>query len=196
VLIGKVVKSNSHIDYVCRVYGPGEVPQPPTPEDCAFGTFVRMGLSDSKWLIGIIYNTMLYDPDFGTLGPRLSPQPEQGVFYPDYLNEKATLVGIAAIGTMWASGNVLQGVPAIATSTDAPVEQLTDDQIRSFHQGTNPLQLAYAPLLLAQNAALTLHLLRQVVTRLMTLFPEQIAILSVLQDDLTWKSQVLPLGGA
>ena len=194
--IGKVIKSNSHTDYVCQVYGPGEVETPPAREDYAFSTFVRIGLGGDRWLIGIVYDTMLFNPDFGRLGPRLSPEPELAVFSPDYLNEKATLVGIAAIGIMDAGGKVVQGVPTLAASTDSLVERMTDDQIRAFHQGNSTPQLAYAPLLLVQGSPLALPLLQTVIARLMALFPDQTDLLAVLQGDLAWKAQVGPLGGA
>ena len=196
MLIGKIIKSNSHTDYVCQVYSPGEVETPPTREDYAFGTFVGVELDDDHWLVGIIYDTILFNPDFGRLGPRLSPEPELAVFSPDYLNEKVTLVGIAAVGTVDVSGNVVQGVPSLAASTDALVERMTDSQIRTFHQGNPTPQLAYAPLLMAQGSPLVLPLLRTVIARLMELFPDQADLLAVLQDDLAWKAQVGPLGGA
>ena len=37
----------------------------------------------------MIYNTILMNPEFGSLGPRLSPKSELEIFSPDYLNEKA-----------------------------------------------------------------------------------------------------------
>lgn len=194
--IGKIVKSHSHTDYVCQVYRPGEVETPPAREDHAFGTFVRVELGGEGWLVGIIYDTMLFNPDFGRLGPRLSPEPELAVFSPDYLNEKATLIGIAAVGTMDTDGNVIQGVPSLAASTDALVEHMTDQQIRTFHRGSPIPQLAYAPLLLAQGSPLALSLLRAVTTEVMRLFPDKAALLSVLRDDLAWKAQIAPLGGA
>lgn len=192
--IGKIIKSNAHTDYICQVYGPGEVETPPARQEYAFGTFVRIALDGGRWLVGLIYDTLLFNPDFGRLGPRLSPEQELAVFAPDYLNEKATLVGITAVGMMDIAGEVIQGVPPLAASSDALVERMSDDQVRAFHQGTPP-QLAYAPLLLAEGSPLTLPLLRTVIARLSTLFPDQAALLAVLQDDLTWKAQVGPLGG-
>ncbi len=196
ICLGKIIKSNSHTDYVCQIYGPGELEAPPVRDDYAFGTFVRVELGRDGWLVGIIYDTMLFNPDFGRLGPRLSPEPELAVFSPDYLNEKATLVGIAAVGTMSSAGDVIQGVPSLAASTDALVEAMTDEQMRAFHQGSPIPQLAYAPLLLAQGSPLALPLLRAVTTEVMRLFPDQSALLSVLRDDLEWKAQIAPLGGA
>jgi hypothetical protein len=194
--LGKIIKSNSHTDYVCQIYGPGEIKRPPPREEYAFGTFARVKLGEGHWLVGIIYDTMLFNPDFGRLGPRLSPEPELAVFSPDYLNEKVTLVGIAAVGTMDTDGNLTQGVPSLAASSDALVEPMTDEQIRAFHQGGSTPQLAYAPLLLAQGSALALSLVQATIAQLMRLFPDQAALLSVLRDDLEWKAQIAPLGGA
>lgn len=195
MVIGKIVKSNSHTDYICQIYASGEVGQPPAREDYAFGTFVRVELNKGYWLVGIIYDTQLVNPDFGRLGPRLSPQAELAVFSPDYLNEKATLVGIAAVGTM-GGGNQRQGVPALAASADTLVERMTEDQVRTFHEGNPAPRVAYAPFLLAQGSPLAIYLLRMVVDRLLALFPSYADMLSVLQDNLTWQSQIVPLGGA
>lgn len=200
MLLGKIVRSNSHTDYVCQVYGPGEVQFCPSPRDHAFGTFVRIALptQPASWLVGLIYDTVLLNPDFGRLGPRLSPQTELAVFSPDYLNEKAILVGIAAIGTLTADGRITQGVPAVAAITDAAVERMSDDEVRFFHNGAATLSLAYAPLLLSQGTPLAPHLLRSVLNRLSELLtdPPQAALLALLQDDLLWQSQIGILGGA
>ena len=101
MLFGKIIKSSSHTDYVCRVYGPGEVEAPPSPADYAFGTFVCIPLNEgSGHLVGLIYDTVLLNPDFSNLGLRLSPAPDLAVFSPDYLAEKVTLVGITATGAL------------------------------------------------------------------------------------------------
>ena len=177
MLLGKIVRSSSHIDYVCQVYSPGEVEQPPVPADYGFGTFVRIALETQSpsWLVGLVYDTVLLNRDFGSLGPRLSPQAELAVFSPDYLLEKATLLGITALGTLTATGQSMQGVPALAALTDAPVEKMTDDQTKSFHQGNPTVRLAYMPLLISQGSPLTLHLLRSIIAQLKQLFPQQSA---------------------
>jgi hypothetical protein len=197
MLLGKIVRSNSHIDYVCQVYGPGEVEQPPDPADYAFGTFVSIALETQpqSWLVGLVYDTVLLNPDFGNLGPRLSPQTELAVFSPDYLQEKATLLGITAIGMLTESGQASQDVPVLAALTDAPVEKMTDDQVKDFHQGNSSVRIAYMPLLMSQGSPLTLHLLRDIISRLQQFFPEQSASLTVLQRELVWRSQVTPFGG-
>lgn len=195
MVIGKIVKSNSHTDYICQVYGPGETAQVPAREDYAFGTFVQAELGSDRRLVGIIYNTQLFNPEFGRLGPRLSPVKELAIFSPDYLTEKAILVGIAAVGIIDAAGLPIQGIPLLAAHTDALVERMTEDQVRSFHQSGGIPQIAYAPLLLTEGSPLVLPLLRRVVVQLMVLFPDQASLLAVLEDDLAWRTQVTPFGG-
>src|SRR5919108_4640327 len=186
MLIGRIVKSNSHVDYVCHVFGPGEVPQPPSPEDYAFGRFVRIPVggravppspypdgadgpetrpsqdgaaarsdrdgSDARrrvdglvqtHLVGVIYNTVLVNPDYGSGGPRLSPETELEVLSPDYLNERAVLVGIVALGAWLRPPSIGaahapplladHGVPPVAPAVNAEVETMTADEVARFH---------------------------------------------------------------
>ncbi len=44
VNIGKIVKSTSHINYVCQIYRPLEIETPPEVVDYAFGHFVRVAV--------------------------------------------------------------------------------------------------------------------------------------------------------
>jgi len=199
IVIGKIVKSNSHVDYVCQVYGFGEVPKPPTPSDYTFGTFVAAELDSygtgNQRLIGLIYNTLLMNPEFGNLGPRLSPRTEVEVFSPDYLAETATLLGVSGIGWVNGAGAVHQGVPALAATVNCPVRLLDDDEIIRFHaDGSGQPQLRYASLLLAQNNALIPPLLLSVIDRLGTLFPASRSRLAVMRNNVAWKSIVQPAG--
>jgi hypothetical protein len=199
--IGKIVKSNSHIDYICQIYSPGEVESPPSPADYAFGAFVRIPLDGTAGhLVGLIYDTQLFNPDFGSLGPRLSPVPDLAVFSPDYLAEKVTLVGVTAIGTLAPDGTATHGVPLLVAQIDALVERMDDETIRTFHHQANDnsagVRLGYAPLLLALGSPLARHLLLRVVDRLIALFPGHVAHLSVLRGELAWQTVIGPIGGA
>ena len=193
--LGKIVKSNSHNDYVCQIDGTGEVPEHPEAEDYAFGAFTRISLEKpGHHLVGLIYSTILMNPEFGTLGPRLSSSAELEVFSPDYLNEQATLVGIIAIGQKGPDGSVTQGVPRLATSVNAVVDTLDRESIRSFHQQGNHLSLDYLPLLLAQGDPLVRHLLLNVVDQMTDIFPEHQRQLAVIRSNLAWKVSVTPAG--
>lgn len=200
MLIGKLVRSNFHTDYICQVYEPDEVESPPLSTDYTFGTFVRVPLgAASRDLVGLIYDTVLLNPDFGNLGPRLSPAPDLAVFSPDYLAEKVTLVGITAIGTLAPDGTASHGVPPLAAQIDTLVERMDDDAICRFHRPTGDneaVRVGYAPLLLTVGSPLAHYLLLNVVDRLTALFPDQVDHLSVLRGELTWQAVMGPIGGA
>jgi hypothetical protein len=198
VAIGKLVKSNTHTDYVCQIYGPAEVETPPTAADHGFGTFVHIQLDVGQGhLVGIVYDTVLLNPDFGNLGPRLSPAPDLAVFSPDYLAEKVTVVGITAVGTLTPDGTATHGVPPLAAQIGALVEQIDDNAVRAFHRAPGGgVRLGYAPLLLSLGSPLARHLLLCVVDRLTALFPDQTSHLSVLRGELAWQTIIAPVGAA
>src|SRR5579864_6326508 len=118
--IGKIVKSYSHINYVCHIYGPREVEQEPAPADYAFGRFVRIALRSEKddnhdaiimaargkstepqtYAVGVIYDTILVNPEFGSMGPRLSNETQVELFSPDYISEKAVLIYVMVLGML------------------------------------------------------------------------------------------------
>jgi hypothetical protein len=190
--LGKIVRSNSHTDYVCQAYNSHEVEFPPSASDYAFGTFVKIVLT-SGYLVGIIYDTVLLNPDFGRLGPRLSPENELEIFSPDYLNERAILIGIDIIGQVALDGTVDQGVPLLAAIGDALVIQMDEYEICQFHLVNDNLRLFYIPLLMQQGNPIVLHLARMVLRHLEELMPNCHGTLSVIADDLTWQTQIIPV---
>lgn len=192
--IGKIVSSSSHVIYVCQVYNPGEAERVPEPQDYGFGTFVGVERSDGSHLVGVIYDTTLMNPDFGNLGPRLSPREDLTIFAPDYLEEKVTLVAIVILGASLGDGAYLQGVPAVAAEIDAPVRRLEPDEVVGFHTCERGIQLAYVPLLTAMPTPLAPYLLLETIDRLRSLFPGEVERLTVLADNLSWKARVEPLG--
>jgi len=193
-IIGKIVKSNSHIDYVCQVFGPGEREQVPAPAEYAFGQFVRIAVegAPASQLVGVIYNTILLNPEFGSLGPRLSPKPELEIFSPDYLNEKATLVGILLVGSLPAGARepAFQGVPLIAAGVDTLVATLSPEELRRFHATAGSPRLAYLPQLLAHADPIMPHLALNILEQVAAGFPEQRMELDVLRHNLAWRTQV------
>src|SRR5262249_1409595 len=118
IRIGKIVKSNSHVDYVGRVLDKLEAGSPPDPEHYRFGRFVSIppiprafatgaaasssnggGPGGGCTTVGIIYNSQLVNPDYERLGPRLSAPVElTTVFSPDLLNEQGILIGVLLVG--------------------------------------------------------------------------------------------------
>lgn len=229
--IGKIVGSESHVRYTCQIFGPGEVATPPDPATYAFGGFVRMPLrttlaaedvatlqshpasrSDAllpappqtPWAVGFIYDTILVNPAFGTMGPRLSNDEQLAVFSPDYLAERAVLVSILVLGTMIGegapTGRVTHGVPALAPDLGAVVEPMSRAQVRAFHSfadtpETRPyLHLGYLPHTVAQDHPLLPMAMLRTVERLETLLPENAALLAIVKRNLAWRLKVLAAG--
>jgi hypothetical protein len=194
MLIGKIVSSSSHVDYVCQVYGPGEAEQVPAPGDYGFGTFVGIEHPDGGYLVGVIHNTTLMNPEFGNLGPRLSPREDLAIFSPDYLAEKVTLVAVAVLGAVEHGHPAQQGVPLVAPSLDARVRTLSQDEIVAFHDVGGGVKLAYLPMLTAMKDPLAPHLMLHIVAALSALFPVEAQRLAILGGNLAWKARVQPVG--
>ena len=227
--IGKIVGSESHVRYTCQIFGPGEVAAPPDPSAYAFGSFVRMplrttlaapditapirsdtvppslpGQAQALWVVGLIYDTILVNPAFGALGPRLSNDEQLAIFSPDYLVERAVLVSILALGTMSGegapSGRVTHGVPALAPDLGAVVEPLSEAQVRAFHTFADTLQarpylhLGYLPHTVAQDHPLLPLAMLRTVERLEALLPENAALLTIVKRNLAWRLKVLAAG--
>jgi hypothetical protein len=197
--IGKIVKSNTHIDYVCQVFGRRETPQLPQPEEYALGSFVAIALEEGTWaggrLVGVIYNTLLINPDFGNLGPRLSPLPDLKIVSPDLFDETAILVGIIAVGWQTPSGQWRQGIPEVAALVNNAVQRLNEPEVAALHtDAQGRVCMRYAPILLAQNNPIVQPLLVQIADRLLIHFPAQARQLTVMRNNLAWKSIVQPAG--
>jgi hypothetical protein len=195
MLLGKVIQSNDHLDYLCQIYRGDEIEQPPEPLDFGVGQFVAIELPGGSRMVGVIYNTQLYNPDFGRLGPRLSPQNDLEIFSPDFLEERAMLVSIAALGTLNEQAQASQTPPIMTPEPDALVHRLDDPEIRQFHLVEERFQLAYAPRLLGNGHRSIPELLLTIIDRLRELFPDQAGLLALLQDDLLWRARVSPIGG-
>ena len=192
--IGKIASSSSHVAYVCQVHKRGETEIVPRPQDYGFGTFVGIERADGSYLVGVISDTTLLNPEFGSLGPRLSPREELAVFSPDYLGEKLTLVALTILGAVSADGAVIQGVPSVAAEIDAPVRRLGVQEVVAFHTNASGVALGYVPLLASVPSPLAPHLLLVIIEALRALFPGDAQRLRVLADNLAWKARVQPLG--
>lgn len=249
VELGKIVKSDSHVRYSCQVFGAGEVPAPPRPEDFAFGNIVRVPLhagpvradvarlapagapgadalapvgAAGVWAIGVIYDTILVNPAYGTLGPRLSNDEQVELFSPDYLSERAVLISILLLGTMTSAAPTSQngqriasrgrevegfvvrhGVPPVAPDLGAVVATLSEPDLRAFHffaddgypGGSQPyLHMGYLPHVIAQVHPLLPMAVLHIIERLEQLFPANAALLSIMRRNFAWRLKVLTAG--
>lgn len=195
MVIGTIVASQSHISYLCRIYGKLETDVPPQPLQYAFGTFVSMQpLADEPRLIGVVRDTVLLNPDYGNLGPRLSNEEDLAVLSPDYLNERGVLVDILVLGWL-ERGRPHHSVPALAAQVGTEVQTMEYEEVCNFHRGEDGTFLAgYLPQLVARNDPILASLLLRILERLEPAFPLQRRVIGVLRNNLAWKSRVVPAG--
>jgi hypothetical protein len=186
--IAKIVRSNSHVDYVARVFGPHEIAEDVSPNDYRFGQFVKIAGHGGE-VVGVIYNSFLINSAYGDFGPRLSTSQEQNaIFSPDYLNEQGVLIGILLVG--WHDGSgYQQGLPREVLPINADVETLSDTEVRAFHHtASQGLELKYYSHVTTHAGYFTFQLLSTIVDQLERLSDERDqARLQVLRRTLAWQ---------
>jgi hypothetical protein len=191
--LGKVVRSNSHCDYVVQVDDALEVKNPPSPEDYGFGSFVKLESNQRHWAVGLVYNSQILNPMFPNAGPRLSSQPDP-YFSPDLQNEVRTLLSVILIGALDEErGCGWQGIPRVVVPINTPVFRMSQEEILRFH--LNPqgqTQFSYYGLLLSSGGNFANHLVYQVLNDIIPMFsdPAQRRALQILSKELAWKITV------
>lgn len=197
VEIGKILGSNSQIDYVCEVYKGRDVEEPPSPSDYRFGQFVSVSKQiDEKEVefIGTIYDSEIVDPDQGRAGPRLSSPEDQELFHPSYVDEKKTLVGVALLGYIESNGEGPDSkkhcVPPWTLEIDDIVSKLSRDEMVSFHEFEGGIELGYYQNLLEIAGPLGKDLLSDIVSRLKEERPEEEKSLSLIEKNLEFKKMI------
>jgi hypothetical protein len=185
--IAKIVKSNSHADYVARVFDALETAAPPSVSDYRFGQFVQIA-NEERAVIGVIYNSQLLNPEYGNYGPRLStPSEHNAVFSPDYLNEQGVLIGVLLVGWRDAQG-YRQGLPREVLPVNAVVETLDDEAVHAFHHRGAALELSYYPHVTTHAGFFAFALLNEITDQLERLTDEKNqARLQVLRKSLQWQ---------
>src|SRR6201990_1075812 len=191
--IARIVKSNSHVDYVARVIDSLDVETPPRSEDFGFGQFVSLPQTDETEVIGVIYDSELINPEYGGFGPRVSFKPDASRFTPDYLNEQGTLLGILLLG--WRdkkTGEVHQTMPRRVIPVNQEVEALEDAAVLGFHRGQEggqgEVQLHYYSQIIDHAGIFALPLLEAVIAQLSPHCSEtERSRLEVLQQSLAWQ---------
>lgn len=187
--IAKIIKSNSHIDYVGRVVDELDAENPPSAEDYGFAQFVNLPLSETEEIVGVIYNSLLMNPDYANFGPRLSPKPELGSFSPDYLNEQGFLIGILLLGTRNGEGKIQHGVPRKVVPAGQDVYKISASDVKRFHTDENDcLQIHYYSQIVAHAGLFAVPLLEAIIEQLSLDCAEQDRQrLGVLKQTLSWQ---------
>jgi len=187
--IARIVSSNSHIDYIARVIDGLDAANPPSVEDYGFAQFVSLPLENDTEIIGVIYDSMLVNPDYSNYGPRLSPKPELGNFSPDYLNEQGFLIGILLLGWRDADKKITHGVPRRVISAGQYVHKIEESDIRRFHTDANDcLHIHYYSQVVAHAGLFAVPLLEAVIEQLsLDCSNADRQRLGVLKQTITWQ---------
>ena len=189
--LGKVVKSNSHCDYIIQVDDEMDVSEPPQADDYGFGTFVKLETIQRHWAVGLIYNSQLFNPAFLNTGPRLVSDPDP-FFTPDLIKETHILLWTVLIGTLEVSDNEnfgCQGIPPIVVPVNTPIWCMTEAEVRDFHRDQDHnAQFSYYSHVLKSGGLFASQLMEQVLGHVSELFEgSDRRALEILRKELLWK---------
>ena len=194
--IAKVVKSNSHVDYVARVIDELDADAPPSPDEYGFAQFVRLPAHEGEEVVGVVYDTQLANPEYGTFGPRLSSHADLKVLSPDFLHEQGVLLGILLLGWRTRDGGKAaggwaahHGVPRRVVPVGQEVFSMSDAEVFEFHRGAGgAVQLHYFSQALAHAGAFAVPLVEAVIEQLEPACePSERQRLCVLKKSLVWQ---------
>lgn len=181
--IARIVSSNSHIDYIARVLDARETATPLSSEDHGFGQFV--GLDGD--LVGVIYDSRLVNPEYGSFGPRLAPRATQ--VNPDFVRESGVLIGILLLGAIDRSGKPLHGIPPTIVPPGSDVRKLDGAEVSRFHSGSDgTVHLHYYSQVVANAGQFAIPLLGSIIDQLSSNCSDlEAQRLRVLKNSLVWQ---------
>lgn len=187
--IARIVSSNSHIDYVARVIDALDAAEPPNSEDYGFAQFVKLPFENEAQIVGVIYDSMLVNPEYSNFGPRLSPKPELAAFSPDYLNEQGFLIGILLLGSIDNRQQITHGVPRRVVAAGQEVYKIEADEIKKFHtDASDCLQIHYYSQVVAHAGLFAVPLLEAIIEELsLDCSDSDRQRLGVLKQTLVWQ---------
>jgi hypothetical protein len=190
--LAKIVKSNSHVDYVGRVIDALDADQPPSASDYGFAQFVSIPLDDGSEVVGVIYNSQLINPEYGNFGPRLSSVADNYVLSPDYLNEQGLLIGLLLLGWRDALKVNHHGVPRRVIPVNQDIYRLEDEDVYRFHlDATGRVHLHYYSQIMAHAVPFSASLIEAIIEQLEPVCDqEERQRLRVLKQALVWQRTV------
>lgn len=189
--LGKVVKSNSHCDYIVQLDDEMEVVDPPQADDYGFGCFVKLETEQRHWAVGLIYNSQLFNPAYLNTGPRLVSTPDP-FFTPDLIRETRTLLWTVLIGQLEDEGQQpcgLQGIPSPVVPVNTPVWTMTPAEVHAFHRDRQQQpQFSYYSYVLRTGGTFASQLMECVLDQVSALFEgSDRRALEILRKELSWK---------
>jgi hypothetical protein len=192
IKLAKIVKSNSHVDYVGRVIDALDADQPPSPSDYGFAQFVSIPLDDGSDVIGVIYNSQLINPEYGNFGPRLSSVVDNQVLSPDYLNEQGLLLGLLLLGWRDAVKSSHHAVPRRVIPVNQDIYRLADADVHRFHLDSDgSVHLHYYSQIVTHAGPFSASLIEAIIEQLEPVCePAEVQRLRVLKQALVWQRTV------
>ena len=187
--IAKIVSSNSHIDYIARVIDSLDAGDAlPHPSDHGFGQFVSVK-GDGEDVIGVIYDSRLMNPEYGSFGPRSGPRAELLRNNADFIQEQGILIGILLLGTIDGSGKASHGVPRRIVPVDQPVVKIDAERVMRFHLDSDGrIHLHYYPQVVSNARQFAIPLLDSIIGQLCESCSDAEAQrLQVLKQSLVWQ---------
>lgn len=187
--IATIVSSNSHIDYIARVIDSLDAgAELPHPSDHGFGQFVAIR-GDDEDVIGVIYDSRLVNPEYGSFAPRSGTRAELGRHTADYAKEEGILIGILLLGTIDPEGKTFQGMPRRIVPVGRAVAKLDPELVNRFHSdGDGQVRLHYYSQVVSNARQFAIPLLDSIIDQLFVGRSETEAQrLRVLKQSLTWQ---------
>lgn len=177
----KIVSSNSHIDYIARVGDSAS-----DNSEHWFGQFVELKTADEQ-IVGVIYDSRLVNPEYGSFGPRLAPKAAH--VNPDHVREQGILIGILLLGAIDASGKPVHGIPPRIVPSGQEVAKLDPSDLIKFHSDADGhMHLHYYAQVIANAGQFAIPLLSSIIDQLSAHASEvEGQRLRVLKDSLTWQ---------
>ena len=162
--------------------------------DYGFGTFVSIEADDSGKIVGVVFNSMLINPDYAGFGPRLSPASDLASFSPDFLNEQGSLLAIMLLGRFDSSEAASQGIPLPVIPAGQDVSLLSAGEFQAFHKDAEGrIVLGYFSQVVAHAGVFAHPLLEKVIDELSALNKSSdldLKRLAVLRRSLVWQRTV------
>ncbi len=188
MLIGTIVSSNSHIDYIGRVIDSSADGELPRASDYCFAQFVALE-GDDEEVIGIIYDSRLINPEYGSFAPRSGQRAELARHNADYAKEQGILIGILLLGTIDRAGKAFHGIPPKIVAVGKSVKKIDRDQVVRFHRnGNGQVQLHYYTQVISNARQFAIPLLDSIIDQLCEgCSSTEMQRLQVLKRSLSWQ---------
>lgn len=193
MLIARILRSRSHIEYEARVVGSHEIEFPPTPADYGLGSFVCVQTASTR-IVAVVSNTCLINPEYGS-AYLSTPSDHNKVFAPDYIQEQGVMLDLLLLGSLH-EGFGRHEPPTEVILPNTEVESLSETDLMAFHRDwEGRLRLGYYNQIAALNTPLAKSLLLLIISRLEgRLEPGERARLTLLRRNLAWQQTLQALG--